>query len=64
MKRTVNEVLQEMNLNGLSDKASGNLKLNELTQLYESGADDIMELICNCFNYVYFKGMKAARRGK
>ena len=63
MKKSVNEILQEMNVNGLHDKASGRLRLDELCQLYEI-SDDYMELICACYDYGYFKGLKAGRKKK
>ena len=63
MKKTVNEILIEMNQSGLADKASGRLRLNELTQLYEISCDnDIFEFICACYNFGFYKGMRSEKR--
>lgn len=63
MKKTVNEILIEMNQSGLADKASGRLRLDELTQLYEISCDnDIFELICSVYNYGFYRGMRSEKR--
>lgn len=61
MKKSVSEVLQEMNVTGLHDKASGRLRLDELCQLYEI-SDDYMELICGCYDFGFYRGLKAGKK--
>lgn len=60
MKKTVSEMLAEMEASGLAEKAAGSLSIDELSQMFEL-SDDPFTLISACFNYGYAKGMRAEK---
>lgn len=59
--KSVNEVLQQMKESGLSDKASGNLRTAELTELYAMDLNKF-DLIAACVDYGFYKGIQAQKR--
>lgn len=59
--KSVNEVLQQMKESGLSDKASGNLRTADLTELYAMDLNKF-DLIAACVDLGFYLGMQAEKR--
>ena len=59
--KSVNEILQQMKDSGLSDKASGNLRTAELTELYAMDFNKF-DLIAACIDYGFYRGMQSQKR--
>lgn len=60
MRKSVNEILQEMEESGLTLKAQ--LYVDELVELKERSEGDVFQLICDAYHYGFHRGMESEKR--